>query len=60
MDARVVLDQLLQSGRRVMDEGREVAEELSGVPESGEGREAMIKTFPTRAMPESAGDLLDL
>lgn len=42
MDARGVLDQLLQSGKQVLDHGRETAEEKLGLPESGDHRDAMI------------------
>ena len=42
MDARGVLDQLLQSGKSMLDKGRDVAEDKLGVPETGENRDAMV------------------
>jgi uncharacterized membrane protein YebE (DUF533 family) len=42
MDARRILDELFQSGKEMLDKGRNVAEQKLGVPEGGEKREAMV------------------
>jgi uncharacterized membrane protein YebE (DUF533 family) len=42
MDARGILDQLFQSGKEMLDKGRNVAEQKLGMPEGGEKREAMV------------------
>tara|TARA_R110002049_G_scaffold72490_6_gene187365 strand:+ start:46911 stop:47591 length:681 start_codon:yes stop_codon:yes gene_type:complete len=42
MDAIGLLDQLIQSGRELAREGHEFAEEKLALPESGEGRDAML------------------
>ncbi len=57
MDARGVLDQLLQSGKQALDQGREIAEDKLDLPESGENRDAMIAGLAKGAV---AGGLLAL
>lgn len=57
MDARAVLDQLLQSGKSALNKGRDVAENKLGVPESGENRDAMVSGLGKGAI---AGGLLAL
>ena len=57
MDARGILDQLLQSGKEMLDKGRDVAEDKLGVPESGENRDAMVSGLGKGAI---AGGLLAL
>jgi uncharacterized membrane protein YebE (DUF533 family) len=57
MDARGVLDQLLQSGKQMLEQGRGVAEEKLGVPESGQQRDAMVSGLGKGAI---AGGLLAL
>ncbi len=57
MDARGILDQLLQSGKQMMEQGRDVAEDKLGVPETGENRDAMISGLGKGAI---AGGLLAL
>jgi uncharacterized membrane protein YebE (DUF533 family) len=57
MDTRGVLDQLLQSGKEMLDQGRQTAEETLGVPASGEGRDAMVSGLAKGAV---AGGLLAL
>lgn len=55
MDNRGVLDQLLQSGRELLEQGRDQAEHKLGVPASGESRDAMISGLGKGAV---AGGLL--
>lgn len=57
MDARGVLDQLFRSGMEVLDQGREMAENKFGVPESGQQRDAMVSGLGKGAI---AGGLLAL
>ena len=57
MDARGVLDQLLESGKQMLEQGRGVVEEKMGVPESGEQRDAMVSGLGKGAI---AGGLLAL
>ncbi len=57
MDARGVLDQLLQSGKQLMEKGKNVAEDKLGVPEDGEDRDAMVSGLGKGAL---AGGLLAL
>ncbi|MFK8112212.1 MAG: tellurite resistance TerB family protein [Rubripirellula sp.] len=57
MDARGVLDQLLQSGKQMLEDGRERAEDAIGVPESGENRDSMVSGLGKGAI---AGGLLAL
>ena len=55
MDTRGVLDQLLQSGKELLEQGRDQAEQTLGVPESGQERDAMISGLGKGAI---AGGLL--
>jgi uncharacterized membrane protein YebE (DUF533 family) len=55
MDTRGVLDQLLQSGKELLEQGREQAEQTLGVPESGEQRDALMSGLGKGAI---AGGLL--
>lgn len=55
MDTRGVLDQLLQSGKELLKQGRDQAEQTLGVPESGQTRDAMISGLGKGAI---AGGLL--
>ena len=57
MDARGVLDQLLQSGGEMLQQGRDLAEKKLRLPESGEQRDAMISGLGKGAI---AGGLLAL
>ena len=57
MDAKGLLDDLLQSGKGLLEKGRDVAEDKLGVPESGEDRDAMMSGLGKGAV---AGGLLAL
>ena len=57
MDAKGLLDNLLQSGKGLLERSREVAEDKLGVPESGEDRDAMLSGLGKGAV---AGGLLAL
>ena len=57
MGARGVLDQLLESGKQMLEQGRGVVEGKLGVPESGGQRDAMVSGLGKGAI---AGGLLAL
>lgn len=57
MDPRALLDQILQSGREIAEQGKDFAEEKLGVPESGEKRTAMMSGLKKGA---AAGGLMAL
>ncbi len=57
MDTRGVLDQLLQSGKQMLEQGRGVAEDKLGLPKSGQQRDAMVSGLGKGAI---AGGLLAL
>jgi uncharacterized membrane protein YebE (DUF533 family) len=58
MDAKVFLEQLLQSARSLSDQGRDLAEEKFGLPESGEERDAMLSGMGKGALAAGALALL--
>ena len=58
MDARTLLDQLLQSGRQWVEKGRELAEEKLDIPPEGEKREAMLDGMKKGALAAGALALL--
>ena len=58
MDAKALLDQLLQSGREWMEKGRELAEEKLDIPPEGEKREAMLDGMKKGALAAGALALL--
>lgn len=57
MDARALLDQILQTSRQLAEQGQTVAEKKLGIPEAGAEREAMLSGMGKGAM---AGGLLAL
>lgn len=57
MDARKLLDELLNSGKEMLGKGKDLAEDKLGVPESGENRDAMMSGLGKGAI---AGGLLAL
>lgn len=58
MDAKSILDQLLQSGRGIAAQGQDMAEEKLGVPEQGTEREAMLSGMGKGALAAGALALL--
>ena len=58
MDAKALLDQLLQSGREWVEKGRELAEEKLDIPPEGEKREAMLDGMRKGALAAGALALL--
>ena len=58
MDARSLLEELLQSGRQLADQGQQYAEQKLGVPASGEQREAMLSGMQKGALAAGALALL--
>ncbi len=58
MDAKTLLEQLLQSGRQWVDKGRELAEEQLDIPPEGEKREAMLDGMKKGALAAGALALL--
>lgn len=57
MDARALLDQILQTGRQLAEQGQTTAEKKLGIPEAGAEREAMLSGMGKGAV---AGGLLAL
>lgn len=57
MDPKAILDQLLDSGKKMLNQGREIAEDHLGVPGSGQDRDAMLAGLGKGA---AAGGLLAL
>lgn len=57
MDPRAILDQLLSSGKQMLNQGRDVAERQVGVPAAGDERGAMLSGLGKGA---AAGGLLAL
>ncbi len=58
MDAKSLLEQILQSGKHYIKEGRELAEDKLDVPEAGEERDAMLSGMSKGAMAAGALALL--
>ncbi len=58
MDAKVLLEQLLQSGQEWAAKGREIAEEKLDIPAEGEEREAMLDGMKKGALAAGALALL--
>lgn len=58
MDARSLLDQILQSGRQLANKGQGMAEERLGVPEQGAERDAMLSGMGKGALAAGALALL--
>lgn len=57
MDAQKLLEKMLNSGKDVLGQGQEIAEDKLGVPDSGENRDAMMSGLGKGAL---AGGLLAL
>ena len=58
MDAKTLLEQLLQSGQELAQKGRELAEDKLDIPAEGEKREAMISGMQKGALAAGAMALL--
>ncbi len=58
MDAQALLDNLLQSGRKLAAQGQDIAEEKLGMPAAGEQRDAMLSGMGKGALAAGALALL--
>jgi len=58
MDAKAILDNLLETSQTATKKGLEIAEEKLGVPESGEQRDAMLKGLGQGALAAGAVAML--
>ena len=58
MDAQALLEDILQSGKKLAAQGQDIAEEKLGVPEDGQQRDAMISGMGKGALAAGALALL--